>query len=80
MKLTGESRSTRGKKCSSAMLSATNPTWTDPGSNPGLRGERPVTNHGTVKRSFLANTTETGVLKNKVVPVIAMKVYGRMEA
>jgi hypothetical protein len=31
-------------------LSTTNPTWTDPGSNPGLRGERPATNrlsHGT---------------------------------
>jgi hypothetical protein len=31
-------------------LSTTNPTCTDPGSNPGLRGERPATkglNHGT---------------------------------
>jgi hypothetical protein len=44
MKLTGENRSTRGKTCPSATLSATNPTWTDPGSNPGLRGERPATN------------------------------------
>jgi hypothetical protein len=25
-------------------LSTTNPTWTDPGSNPGLRGGRPATN------------------------------------
>jgi hypothetical protein len=25
-------------------VSTTNPTWTDPGSNPGLRGERPATN------------------------------------
>jgi hypothetical protein len=50
MKLTGESRSTRGKTCLSATLSTTNPTWTDPGSNPGLRGERPANNslsHGT---------------------------------
>jgi hypothetical protein len=34
----------------SATLSTTNPTWIDPGSNPGLRGERPATNrlsHGT---------------------------------
>jgi hypothetical protein len=33
-----------------ATLSTTNPTWIDPGSNPGLRGERPATNrlsHGT---------------------------------
>jgi hypothetical protein len=44
MKLTWENRSTRGKTCPSATLSATNPTWTDPGSNPGLRGERPATN------------------------------------
>jgi hypothetical protein len=31
-------------------LSTTNPTWIDPGANPGLRGERPATNdlsHGT---------------------------------
>jgi hypothetical protein len=50
MKLTRENRSTRGKTCPSATLSTTNPTWTDPGSNPGLRGERPATNrlsHGT---------------------------------
>ena len=30
-------RSNRGKTCPSATLSITNPTWTDPGSNPGLR-------------------------------------------
>jgi hypothetical protein len=50
MKLTGENRSTRGKACPSAILSTTNPTWTDPASNPGLRGGRPVANrlsHGT---------------------------------
>jgi hypothetical protein len=31
-------------------LYTTNPTWIDPGANPGLSGERPVTNdlsHGT---------------------------------
>jgi hypothetical protein len=44
MKLTGEHRSTRGKTYPSATLSTTNPTWTDPGSNPGLRGERTPTN------------------------------------
>ena len=50
MKLTREHRRNRGKTCPSATLSATKPTWTDPGSNPGLRGERPATNrlsHGT---------------------------------
>ena len=50
MKLTGENRSTLGKTCPSATLPTTHSTWTDPGSNPGLRGEKPVTNrlsHGT---------------------------------
>ena len=32
------------KTCPSATLSTTNPTWTDPGSNPDLRGGRPATN------------------------------------
>jgi hypothetical protein len=48
--LTEENRSTQGKTCPSATLSTTNPTWTEPGSNPGLHGERPATNrlsHGT---------------------------------
>jgi hypothetical protein len=43
MKLTGENPV--------PILSTTNPTWTDPGSNPGLRrGGRPAANrlsHGT---------------------------------
>jgi hypothetical protein len=50
MKLTVENRSTRGKTSPSAALSTTNPTWTDPGSNPGFRGGKPATNrlsHGT---------------------------------
>jgi hypothetical protein len=44
-----------GKTCPSVTLSTTNPTWTDPGSNPGLRGERPATNrlsHGTAEWSL----------------------------
>jgi hypothetical protein len=50
MKLTGESRSTRGKTCPSVNLSTANLTLTDPGSNQGLRCKRPATNrlsHGT---------------------------------
>jgi hypothetical protein len=57
MKLTGENRSTRRKSCPSATLSTTNPTWTDPGSNPGLRGGRPAANrvsHGTAKAVLIA--------------------------
>jgi hypothetical protein len=45
MILTGEDRRTRRKTCPSATLSTTNPTWIDPDANPGLRGERPATNH-----------------------------------
>jgi hypothetical protein len=47
---------TRRKTCPSATLSTTNLTWTDPGSNPGLRGKRPATNrlsHGTAQRLTL---------------------------
>jgi hypothetical protein len=50
MKLTRENRSAREKTRPIATLSTTSPTLTDPGSNPGLRGERPATNrlsHGT---------------------------------
>jgi hypothetical protein len=32
------------KTYSSATLSTTNPTWPDPGSNPGRRGGKPATN------------------------------------
>jgi hypothetical protein len=53
MKLTGENQVLGGKKtCPSAILSTIKPILTDPGSNPGLRGERPATNrlsHGTAQ-------------------------------
>jgi hypothetical protein len=32
------------KTCSSAILSTTNPTWLDPGLNPGCRGGKSATN------------------------------------
>jgi hypothetical protein len=44
MILTGENRTTRRKTCPSATLSTTNPTWTDLGAKPGIRGERPAAN------------------------------------
>jgi hypothetical protein len=50
MILTGGNQRTRRKTCPSATLSTTDPTWIDPGVNPGLRGERPAANdlsHGT---------------------------------
>jgi hypothetical protein len=59
MKLTGENRSTRRRTSPSATLSTTNPTWSDPGRNTGLRGGRPVANrlsHGTAH--FLTHNSE----------------------
>jgi hypothetical protein len=56
--LTGENRRTRRKTYPSATLSTTNPTWIDPGANPGLRGERPATNdlsHGTAHQWHLVH-------------------------
>jgi hypothetical protein len=43
-----------GKNYPSVTLSTTNPTWTDLGSNPRLRGERPATNHLRHDTAFLA--------------------------
>jgi hypothetical protein len=51
MVLIGENRRTRRKTCPSATFSTTNRTYTDPGANEGLHGERTATNrlsHGTV--------------------------------
>jgi hypothetical protein len=48
----GKTKELGRKTCPSATLSTTNPTWIDPGANPGLHGERPATNrlsHGTVE-------------------------------
>jgi hypothetical protein len=70
MKLTAESRSTRGKTCPSETLSTTNPTCTDPASNPGFRGERPATNrlsHGTARiphLHFISATKWPSLLHN----------------
>jgi hypothetical protein len=64
MQLTGENQNTRGKPYLSATLYTTNPTWTDLGSNPGLRGEKPATNR-------LSNDTAFGELLQtfrRVVP------------
>jgi hypothetical protein len=70
MKLTGNNRTTRGKTCPSATLSTTNPTWTAPGSNPVLRGGRPVANrlsHGTAKfiTYYSVNTIKVSLCHTK---------------
>jgi hypothetical protein len=53
MKLTGENRSTVGKTYPSATLSTTNPTLTDPGSNPGLHVGRLAANRLRHGMAFL---------------------------
>ena len=40
--LTGENRSAGRKPCPTASFSTSNLTWTDLGSNPGVRGDRPA--------------------------------------
>jgi hypothetical protein len=49
-----------GKTCPSATLSTINPTWTDPESNPGLRGERPATNRLSYGTAICLNLTLLG--------------------
>jgi hypothetical protein len=44
MRIDRGNRGTRRKLAPTATLSTTNPTWTDPGSNLGLRGGKQVTN------------------------------------
>jgi hypothetical protein len=67
MKLTGKNRSTwGGKTCPSATLSTTNPTWTDPVSNPGPRGERPATN----RLSLVTALTNTKTYVLWLVPTV----------
>jgi hypothetical protein len=63
MKLTEENRSTRGKTCPSATLSTTNPTRTDPGSNLGLRGERPATNRLSHDTALITTFVDVEVRK-----------------
>ena len=78
MKLTEESRSTRGKICLSATLSTINPTWTDPGSNPGVRGRRPATNrlepwHGLCRDSLNCEQAATVPLSHCALSAVKHK-------
>jgi hypothetical protein len=50
-----------GENLPSATLSTTNPTWIDPGANPGLRGERSATNrlsHGKATGTYLQDQNQ----------------------
>jgi hypothetical protein len=44
MKIDRGTRSTRSKPAPAPLCSPQNPTWLDPGSNPGRRGGKPATN------------------------------------
>jgi len=50
--LTRDNTSTWRENCWSATPSTTNLTWTDLGWNPGLRGDRPATNHLSHGKAF----------------------------
>jgi hypothetical protein len=52
----------RAKTCSSATLSTTNATWTDPGAIPGLRVEGPTTNRLS---HYMALKHVTSIFRNK---------------
>jgi hypothetical protein len=45
------------KTCPSAILSNTNPTWPDPGANPGRRGGKPANNRLSYGAAFLYTVT-----------------------
>jgi hypothetical protein len=65
MKLTRKNRSTRRKTCPSATLSTTNPAYTDPGWNPGLRGERLATkrlSHGMTNAANKVSKLEAQIV------------------
>jgi hypothetical protein len=53
MQLTGEKRSIRWKNLSQCHFVHHNPTWTEPGSNSGLRGDRPATNSLSRGKAFI---------------------------
>jgi hypothetical protein len=67
-----------GKTCPSATLSATNTTWTDPGSNPGLRGGRPATNrlnHGTANVCQLGGRESVCVPRSSYILTLALVTF-----
>jgi hypothetical protein len=77
--LTGENRSTQRKTCPSVTLFNTNPTWTDPGLNPGLRGERSATdrlNHGTANIIPQSSTDKRYVPSDLLSAILTLQALG----
>jgi hypothetical protein len=62
------------KTCPSVTLSTTNPTWLDPGSNPGCRGGKPATNRLSygVASTCTAEATPIAVTKVNVCTKLGM--------
>jgi hypothetical protein len=53
----------------SATLPTTNPTWSDPSANTGLRGERPAINrlnHGMAKLTLISSRNSSSFMEHKV--------------
>jgi hypothetical protein len=53
----GKTEELRKENCPRAILTTTIPTWTGPGVNQGLRGERPATNRLSLKYNVTARGT-----------------------
>jgi hypothetical protein len=70
------------KTCPSAILSTTNPTWPDPGLNPGCRGGKPATNclsyGAAVCIGYVGHSisNETNYYCSKTAELIHMKLSG----
>jgi hypothetical protein len=76
------------KTCPTATLSTTNPTWPDPGSNPGRRGGKPATNrlsYGAAYRTLLwyilwcSLTIPTEIFPAYPFPLIVYRTWQRSE-
>jgi hypothetical protein len=54
------------KTCPSATLSTTNPTWLDPGSNPGRRDRKPATNRFELWRGLGSTITNQNLIREEI--------------
>jgi hypothetical protein len=67
--LTGGTEIPVEKSVPNPSLSATNPKWTVLGSDPGLRGEKPPTNHPFHTVDFIENTQMCDDMYTIVLPL-----------
>ena len=69
MILTGSTEIPVDKPVPTLFLSATNPTWTVLGSDPGLRGEKPPTNHPFRRAGLIENSQICDDMYTIVLPL-----------